>query len=440
MNKSSLKKGQPALIVSSAASEWLSCAVITPNLQKAYESAFGTSYNLFEYDTKAKLVNLWQLARRIVEARPDRIVFLDHCQYLHELIEAVFAQYQSRAVPPIYIHVYGDFTLYPRLWLRSESLLKSREVKWICASDRQALLVSRFLVNPCAEIRVCPFPVDTNLYFFDPKEREEQRDVLGLRKDDIAVFYAGRLSTQKNSIALLNHLEKVQSLTHLSLRLFLAGTFDDLGAPFFGLHLKSGAFYQQWSEALNRLSPAFRKSVRYLGHLSGVDLRKNYAAADFYTSLSMHHDEDFGMGPAEALCSGTPLILSDWGGYSSMNKSTGKMDFSCQLVPTQITATGLQISVNRFRNSVLNISNEIAQGNENNKVKLERSGRNAERFSIPSVGRLLSSIHQEECESFRGFNDRMRILERFGRDRVLFQSGPCAGTFYEDVYGAYVSP
>src|SRR6185295_1470342 len=117
------------------------------------------------------------------------------------------------------------------------------------------------------------------------------------------------------------------------LTLAFAGEVDDIGADFLGIELGTGLFRQHFYEELISTLKGSSVKVAMLGNLNPDELRHAYNAADTFVSLSMHHDEDFGMSPGEALCCGTPVILSGWGGFHSFP----------QHVPAELRAEAAQM-------------------------------------------------------------------------------------------------
>ena len=117
-------------------------------------------------------------------------------------------------------------------------------------------------------------------------------------------------------------------------KLYLAGSFDDLGEPFLSKNYRTGEFFYCYNNLLRSIPNEFKKKIIYLGFLSQEELRCVYNSCDYYMNLSVHNDEDYGMSPAEALCCGLPCILTDWGGYTSFFRS-GHEDF-CRLIPVKI--------------------------------------------------------------------------------------------------------
>jgi glycosyltransferase involved in cell wall biosynthesis len=214
----------------------------------------------------------------------------------------------------------------------------------------------------------------------------------------------------------------------------IAGSFDDIGAPFFGVVGQPGSFYYAWKksvEAAEKKAPLL--SVRYLGMLSSHELRKLYAASDLFVSLSLHHDEDFGMSPAEALACGTPALLSSWGGYSSFQGNTGVGVFDCALASVKITKSGLEISHSDIQHALWRKS----FSSEDARIRKNRSEHYHSRFSIRQVSKQIFRVHENEPPRFGGFSVIHRQLAKQFSKPVLFPKGPTQGTLYEKIYKPY---
>ncbi|HEX4922773.1 MAG TPA: glycosyltransferase family 4 protein [Bdellovibrionales bacterium] len=419
---------RPAIIFASEESSWQSCKSIVRNLLAAYERlpemAGGRRFQ-FNDDMGA----VRETALRIFEFAPDRLVFVDHWPHPHLLIRALAALYGRRALPPIYFHVYGDFTLYAREWLSIEPILKKTKVRFICASRRQRALVRSFCArSPEAAFRVCHFPVDRAQFGSKPAARTEWRARHGIRSDETVVSYSGRMSLQKNVWELTQEVYEAWSQGNRNLRLVLAGGFDNLGAPFFGIELSPGAYYHYWRTRLNRLPAEFRSRVHFLGHCSLSELDGVYNATDVFASLSLHHDEDFGMAPAEALASGSVAVLSSWGGYASFKLSPA----SCQLVPVKIGEGVLVYSSAAFQTGL----DRLSRAPQDDLARAARSSRFLDVFSIEAASAILSSVHIEKLGfNFKGFSWIMRKQGR--QEPIRFSEGMRKGTFYAEIYKHY---
>lgn len=429
-----VKKSQPGLLAivgAGTASSWISCRTIVPNLVRAYQTAFGKDLNYFSLTNGMIWPEICQLARRIHASKPERIVFVDHQPHPIILIRALKHYYGARPLPPIFVHVFGDFTYLAREWYALSPVLHSMKVRFICASDRQHALLSRLLGDSLVHLlEKCPFPVDVSNYTYDPLLRDRWRTRLGLEKSEIAVLYTGRISLQKNLLRLTDEVSKFAETVGKPVRFYVAGPQDDLGAPFFGLHLRRGYYYQAWVSSIAKLDPVLRDRVQYLGQLEPESLAGLYNAADIFASLSLHHDEDFGMSPAEALCCGSPVVLSDWGGYASFHDGTA----SCQIAPVHITKMGLYICSEVVQHGLLAAAGSDVQTSD----RQQRAREYQKRFSVAAAAKRIAEIHGRKSAPFTGFGWRMQKYAE-ALNQVPFPSGPSKNTFYEEIYGAYAS-
>jgi glycosyltransferase involved in cell wall biosynthesis len=128
----------------------------------------------------------------------------------------------------------------------------------------------------------------------------------------------------------------VKNLVDFDLELWIAGTWDDILLPYMGRMGAPGTYYANFLSGVNEEELI---GVKFLGNLNSNDLQENYLMADYFLSLSTYNDEDYGMSPAEAGCSGLPLILSRWGGYISFEKMHKDISF----LPLAYNANRVQV-------------------------------------------------------------------------------------------------
>ncbi|MEQ1877998.1 MAG: glycosyltransferase family 4 protein, partial [Bdellovibrionia bacterium] len=380
------------LISSAHESGWISCKTIVKNLFASYDGLFGDAevrrFGILE-DTQAT----WETAREIAAWKPDELIFVDHSPHPVHLLAALYSLYGGRKLPVITIHVFGDFSIYPAEWMQADPVLLKMRVRFICASPRQRELVLKFL--RCDDIpEVCPFPVDTAIFRYNERQRNEWRTRLGLKDGEIAITYGGRVSLQKNVGMLISEFRKLISTGTLDAKLFIAGPFDGVNAPLFNLNFQRGFYYHRFRQELAALPDGLRDRVRYLGNLNSQALAGLNNASELVCSLSLHHDEDFGMAPAEALLCGTPAVLTDWGGYASFGGNPEDVDF----VPVRTAPKGLKLSSIETRRRILRM---IARGPGNRQERAERFER---RVSIHAVREILRDIRTRSAPTFKGFS------------------------------------
>lgn len=431
-----MKQGLPVIIVSRNPSNWGSCRIITPNIELAYQKIFGSRANYFNYPPNIKALDAWRLAKEIIASKPEKLVFIDHAPHPDVLLKAMDELLGGAPLPPIFVHVYGDFTIYIPRWQAIEGILKKTCIEFICASDRQLKLVAKMIRNPATITSKCHFPVDTSHYKVDFDLRKKWRQRLGAADDEHIMLYTGRLSMQKNILRLSDEFIHMRKKLKVKSRLLLAGAFDDLAAPFFGIRTPRGFYYLEWRDFMAKHQTDGNDCVEYIGNFNAEELRGLYNAADTYISLSLHHDEDYGMSPAEALCCGVPTILTDWGGYASFAGDPT----SCRLIPVSIAKHGLRISLPAIRHSIRQrwlVQSSQAQLREE---RLERGDAYQKRLSVDAAVSLLKDIHSRRPANFGGFTRTMNKFAESFSDYAPFPKGPSRNTFYEEIYEAYVNP
>lgn len=408
---------------------WGSCRSILRNLRATYDRLVDDHEVIplplckakSRYDLSYGNGYFLEAARTIAKKKITKLVFLERHPHIAPLLLAL------KTVAPgyaddldYYFHVYGDFTLFPDYWREIGEELEGRRISLLCASDRQKMLVRSMEQDPSrAAAAYCPFPVDAHKFAFSQDEREQWRRKLGVGDRHLAL-YTGRLSLQKGVINLLSEFHR-QMESGVDAVLALAGDCDDIGGPALGLSLDPGYFYQRFEEALKSLPPSSRERVQWLGNLSAEELRGLYSAADSFASLSLYHDEDFGMSPAEALVSGLPALLSDWGGYSSFEGA----GYHVSLVPVHLTERGLALDYDTLRP----LWREILRrepGTEGREAAAEAFAR---RYSVPAVAEHIRNLLGQRPPAFQGFGWKLSAP----RTKKSLKQG-----LYREIYSHYV--
>lgn len=414
---------------------WWSCKDISSNLAQMYRRAFKGKVKFFsievecDSDSTWKAASVWQVSREIAQFKPSRIVFIEHQPHPGLIIQALKVMYGLKKLPSIVAHIYGDFTINGKEWAKISPTIIDVPIKFICASKRQSKLLQNFISNTNC-LSVLPFPVDTNDFYFSPKARINMRERIGLKENDYVLFYCGRISMQKN-IKLM--IEEFCSLVRKTPNAFLliAGREDDLGAPLFGWEPKFGVYGNSLRAQISSYPSSIRSRIRFLGSVNRNTAFELYNAADAYLSLSLHHDEDYGMAVAEALCTGLPVCLTKWGGYAQfLNNSSG---FA---VDIGLNTNGIRINRNRLQEKLSELTG-ISQSIEERK---KSSDVNLAMYSLDVVGKKLKKIHQEKFDAFQGFSHALSQLAFYQHAvTVPFTDGPKKSEFYEVVYSSYIN-
>lgn len=157
-------------------------------------------------------------------------------------------------------------------------------------------------------IRLQPMGVDTHAFGPErrtPDARRRLRALLGVGGDGVVLFYAGRVSPEKNLDLLIDALRALVGIDpRRSYGLVIAG--DGPRAA-----------------ALRALSAgSLRGRLALCGNLDREALAAAYASADVFVHPNPR--EPFGIGPLEAMASGTPVVLPDSGGvleYASVDNA-----------------------------------------------------------------------------------------------------------------------
>lgn len=428
-----------ALLYSFEKSIWKSCQTISTNLVATYRHILKeneiVSQNL---STRMSSYEQLELARELVDQNLTHISFVDHMPHPEILIKYLdhyFTEKDIKDRPTLIFHVFGDFTLYGKEWVESDRCLKKFKTKFVCASERQKDLVSKFLKDNTKGIYICPFPVDEKLFFFSEEVRTIQRKKLGLDDDTIAFIYTGRMSLQKKVYELMTDFANFLETTNLPAVLYFAGEFDDLGNPFTGVHTKNGEFALRFQQAHDCLKPYVKRNIKYIGNLSQADLFKHYNASDVFISMSAHNDEDYGMSPAEALCTGLTGILSDWAGYASFNLNNKN---ACTLIPTKMKGADIVYDSKILLKELFAM---MIKAPEIYKNRLELSKMNSSVFAIAGAKNSLEKILQEKENNFSGFTAMMNELAKaFDQPTPPFvEYHKTYNELYKEMYDSYLS-
>ncbi|MDO9183102.1 MAG: glycosyltransferase [Bacteriovorax sp.] len=145
------------------------------------------------------------------------------------------------------------------------------------------------------------------------KPAKDKSEVLRLRQklkippNKKVMLYAGRLSQQKNILALLDLLE-----LHKNLNLLVCGDIDSVGIP----HLESSKRIHVANALLVEIGKrGLTKRIEFRAFQSQSELKNIMKACDYQVSLSAHYGEDFGYSIVQGLACGLKTIISNWGGH-----------------------------------------------------------------------------------------------------------------------------
>lgn len=431
------------IIKCSKQSTWGSCKVISPNLVTTYEKCkdsfeieyFDLPETFARDDAEKNEGRIIDLVAKIKTFVPDELVFIDHLPHPAKIIASMFFFLEPKDFPPFVFHIYGDFTYFARDWFLINDQFKNHKIKFIVASEAQRRLVNFFLNEGQVGARKFHFPVNEKEYYFDNEERVSFRKKLGISDEESIILYAGRISLQKNVDILVTEFERIVRESPRPVSLWIVGAFDDMGANFMGVKHHEGYMHYKIQKIVDRLPPEVSSRIKFWGIQKQEELRKIKAAADLYISLSLYHDEDYGMSPAEALAVGMPTLLTNWGGYYSFESSK----WNCELVPVEITEYGHKIKtakIHEFCQKHLTSPPTPQKRAEYSKVFLEE-------FSTTASSKSLKNIYQEEYHPFKGFHwNLIHYCNLYWTvkpgEELNLEMSPGADNFYSQVYRHYI--
>jgi glycosyltransferase involved in cell wall biosynthesis len=296
LNKSTLKK----LVVLKAKTQnsWHSLNVIEENIAQAFSRSH-LPVEFFETDTILTIDQIKKLKQLVC----DSSVFLfflsdkiDHCQVVQQCLDIGSLTYL--------IPVYGNMTIETERWEQLNKILDGEKVILLAASERSTEQI-KILTHSSTTINTLPYPIEVKC------------PLTPMIKDDvIRIVYAGRITTGKNILQLLEVFSKAVGFK-TNLELHIAGDFHDRGHQFHGY----GVPYQQLKNSFYTYIDESDSKIFYHDQLSQEDLYKLYSRMDIFCSPSTYHDEDFGVSAAQAGLMGLDLMLSDWGGHASFPKA-----------------------------------------------------------------------------------------------------------------------
>jgi glycosyltransferase involved in cell wall biosynthesis len=183
------------------------------------------------------------------------------------------------------------FTRRERLYFKPLRYLTHRADRVCTVSGVERSRLVHFGYAKPDRVDVVPNGVDEA---FAPREHlpdmEMERVLDRLEVPERFVLYAGRLNVRKNVASLIR---AVAHLADRELQLLIAGAADGTTGDLMAVAASAGV----------------ADRVRLLGRVSDADLRVLYSAATVFCFPSL--DEGFGLGPLEAMASGTPAVVSN---------------------------------------------------------------------------------------------------------------------------------
>jgi glycosyltransferase involved in cell wall biosynthesis len=423
---------------------WESCQTISSGLTAAYEKLdsrykvtwYRLSPDQFRYQDPRLIEDISRLSEEIKKFKTDRLIFMDQLPLAPAILLRLLEFIDADKLPPIVIHVYGDFTYFAKIWQQFLSNAYSLKIQFVVASKSQERLL-RYFCGPRAAISVCHFPVKNDM-FFSEDLRAQIREKEGLGPEDRVLIYTGRLHVQKNVDTLITfYADHCRRFPNARWHLWIAGAPDDLCGRSLGIFTSEGHILQKIQKIITSRPESIQKRIKLWSSLDKNNLRAVLSAADLFASLSLYHDEDFGMAPAEALANGLPTVLTDWGGYSSFVSE--KQEWDCSLLPLELLDIGYKIDFARLEQAMHHNQFDAAARHQQGKVFQNQFSPEAARILIME---LLSKTPIEYGESYwklkmfaENFDHNQEAVSRPPQDWLL----PSKDSFYSEVYTNYIS-
>ncbi len=408
-------------------SHWQSCRTIKSNIKKSLNIAS----NDIEYLSISECEGSYRiqsLCEKIKNQNINKIIFLEH-QYIPLEFICFFKKYKQFKTVDFYFFIYGDFTLNLNSWQSLAQNLIGCKVKLLVASHAQRKLVSKVVDG---EIEVVPFPVDSTVFYYNEDERLAFRQRLGL-SDEIIFYYSGRISEQKNVMNMIHSFLNIKKYYFKNAKLFISGNYDDIGKAFFGKKRLPGHYYQIFQEQLSEVDSEYLGDIQFFDFVPHEQTSLLYTVSDFYLSLSSFHDEDYGMSIGEALLSGLPALITDWGGYSSFVREDFKKYL--QLVSVKLTSSGPAVKYNEVLKKFLLLHANSKSIDRNRFSQLCQS-----HFSIDSVAKRYNDLifSSDIKNPLVGLGFWAEVINRYDDGNTeIFHNDDGITNFYKDMYNDY---
>lgn len=324
-------------------------------------------------------------------------------------------------------HVYGNFTQLLPEWLELLTSLKGKKVSIVVASRAEMALLTNLLGKSLEKnIHILPYPF---------QRLGTAKNSFDLKKDGKWIVYAGRLSLQKNIGTLLDCLERFffdEPRLLSQSKILIAGDFDSISLPF-RKNMQPGAFFQALQKRLDKLPTTLRDRLIFCGQLNQPELHRLFSLADVTISLSTFHDEDFGYAILQALGEGSPVIVTEWGGFQDFR---AHYPGSVYGVKINSTDKGMCLSFSDFKNSLKRIYS--SKNDNTQREKLKKSI--LKKYSIKSLSQEVQKLKGEKInlkiqKKAKEFSRRL-VAFREGK-KYVFKSFSGDDNFYESIYHPY---
>ena len=195
-------------------------------------------------------------------------------------------------------HVANSFYTAQEFYNAYRKAENRRRSDWFFNKCWQLLKAPRIPIEE--RIYICPRGVNAEIFRADRRSesvKKQIREKAKIPADSIVLFYAGRVSPEKNIGLLVEMMKILAQDTSKDYRLLVAGAGPEV----------------EWLKA--QTAQHFPAKIIQLGHLDKERLAKYYANCDVFVHPNPR--EPFGIAPLEAMASGAPTLAPDSGGILS---------------------------------------------------------------------------------------------------------------------------
>lgn len=374
---------------------WQSVTTICSQIKRCYQEAFSHIHLIeYNYEDHSSHFEVLKIAKDLIERKIEKLIFVDHSPPPFILLKLLY-QLQSNYRPEVVIHIYGNFFHRFDYYFREQEYLKLYPTRLTAASTaHQQLLLSSCLKDQ--DIHLFPFPITPKDWLFSEDKRNHFRKKFNLSLEDNVFIFQGRKSMQKNILLLLDLFEKILIEAPNS-HLLVLGDYDESSPNYLGHYFcrQHGFFYQCYQEKKKSLKTSTQERIIELTHCPPSEVHEALCASDIFLSLGLHHYEDFGLAPLEALSSGLSCILSEWGGHLDFLKNF-PLAYG---IPVQLTHRGIIIN----KDEIISILNKTLHQPQSPQVRIEQNLISEKHYSVFSLSKTLKEIHQSPFVPFKGF-------------------------------------
>lgn len=292
--------------------------------------------------------------------------------------EALKIRRKFRLDIPALIFPLGDMPNGGLMLFAHHGLFKPFDcIAFSCSSD--LVIFDRLVERCCLLTEIIPLPIDCDIFYKRSVKQELLRKKYGIPEYDRLIFYAGRISLQKNLHILIRMFEEI--MKEKEAVLCIAGVPDQTPFKEFGIH---GDDYAHKLEEMIRNKDLTNK-IRFIGYLDDNALVEMYSISELFVNPTLHYDENFGFSQVEAQSCGLPVVASKWGGIKDtvLHGDTGF------LMETVLTDNGPRLE---WRSGVKYILNLLSDDLLWKRISDKCRTHVVSNFSIGAVGRKIKEV------------------------------------------------